>query len=303
MDGTHDNAPAPIGYTQPASLCIAGMAEAPSSELGPDAVWMGCFLDSVLKAPDWMTLTALGQSFAEGCGYDRFLLVIDTPRRGNAEGAFILSSYPREWLNLYVKEGYVAFDPVLAHGLAGSLPFDWSEVDFSHPQTQELVYRAQRFGLRAGCSAPARDGREACGLLSLAKGEPEILKGARRAAVLSSALMASHALLARAVRIAEDQRAAYEAISGKLLDRDLQLLRDIGLSGSIEHVPCEGDAGRREIEGQVARIMSRLGARDMEEMMLRATVVGLVDWDARKGAQGEGRQPVRPGEPAMEPLA
>lgn len=46
MDGTHDDAPAPIGYTQPASLCITGMADAPSSELGPDAVWMERFLNS-----------------------------------------------------------------------------------------------------------------------------------------------------------------------------------------------------------------------------------------------------------------
>lgn len=253
------------------------LALPPSPEQGPDAEWMARFAAAIERTEDWPSLTLLTQCFVSACGYDRFLYVVDIPKDNGVDGSFTFSTYPREWLAAYLDRGLAEFDPVLAAGMIRMLPFDWAEIPTTHPKSAEVRSQAASHGLRTGCVAPSRGPSLTSAVLMMARNQDLVLAGARRYAILSAAMMASHLILQRSLTLAEMQRTRYASQAGKLSPQDVELLHRFRQGSTVEMLKTEG-MDPKGLESRLTRILKRLGGKDLDEALMRASVLGLMQW-------------------------
>ncbi|WKL27449.1 autoinducer binding domain-containing protein [Sinorhizobium meliloti] len=66
---------------------------------------------------------------------------------------FLLLTYPREWVDLYLYENYFDIDPVIEMSRFSFLPVDWSSIDRKKPEKCSLFQASRRIWSRT----PRRD--------------------------------------------------------------------------------------------------------------------------------------------------
>lgn len=70
---------------------------------------------------------------------------------------FYVTTYSDAWCEHYVKSDYVNIDPVVKHGLAGLLPFDWNSIPNDRDDVRRLFNESYEHGLgKQGLSFPIR---------------------------------------------------------------------------------------------------------------------------------------------------
>ncbi|HTW53975.1 MAG TPA: LuxR family transcriptional regulator [Stellaceae bacterium] len=83
-----------------------------------------------------------------------------SPRKGGSPE--LISTYPVEWTDHYLRQSYERLDPVIIEALATCEPFEWghefSGKRLSKPQ-RGLLDEAAQFGIRCGFTVPIHDGR------------------------------------------------------------------------------------------------------------------------------------------------
>jgi LuxR family transcriptional regulator, activator of conjugal transfer of Ti plasmids len=82
-------------------------------------------------------------------------------RRGDAPE--LISNYPVEWTDHYLREHYERVDPVIVEALTATEPFEWGQEftvkRLSTPQCA-LLDEAAQFGIRSGFTVPMHDSRD-----------------------------------------------------------------------------------------------------------------------------------------------
>lgn len=115
-----------------------------------------------------------GQSVAEMIGDIRAAYnlghvtyhLIRNPSEG-ADSPYVRTTYPMEWLGIYVARQYVNIDPVVRAGISRAAPFDWASLS-GEPHYDEVMDAAGEFGVgRNGFTIPIVDKRGRRSLLSL----------------------------------------------------------------------------------------------------------------------------------------
>jgi LuxR family transcriptional regulator, activator of conjugal transfer of Ti plasmids len=84
---------------------------------------------------------------------------------------FVISTYPTNWVDHYLRNHYERYDPVVTQALRDPEPFRWG-ADFSvrlaSSAQQELLNEASQFGIRFGFTVPIHDGRGPIAALTFA---------------------------------------------------------------------------------------------------------------------------------------
>src|ERR1700720_3964474 len=83
------------------------------------------------------------------------------------ERAVLVSRWPAEFLDLYVRNDFIRFDPIARRCRRSRQPFEWTATEYDNdpdPRTAEVMRRAADFGLERGFIVPINtpDGFEAC---------------------------------------------------------------------------------------------------------------------------------------------
>lgn len=111
---------------------------------------------------------AVFHQFAATIGYSAFLIAVYWPALLDEKARYIVDGYPdlpdrplhtpvgrrSDWMDLYVRRGYINHDPVVPRQTGYCRPFEWCELDPgpATPMTMELFQEAFRFGLCSGLS-------------------------------------------------------------------------------------------------------------------------------------------------------
>ncbi|NLR97324.1 LuxR family transcriptional regulator [Rhizobium sp. P38BS-XIX] len=86
---------------------------------------------------------------------------------------FYCTTYPDEWVSLYLRKNYFEIDPVIDLGQSGFLPVDWSNLDRRSPETRRFFKEADSFGIgRHGLTMPIRGSSGERSLFSVTSGLP-----------------------------------------------------------------------------------------------------------------------------------
>ncbi|MGR4870289.1 LuxR family transcriptional regulator [Variovorax sp. LARHSF232] len=130
-------------------------------------IWMEHFchgLDSASDAEDIFgcVVRAAAALGFEHCAYGaRRPLPMARPR------TLLLNSYDSRWQHRYVAAGYLAIDPVVAHGGRHAEPVIWSDALFR--RSPQMWEEARGFGLAVGWSQSCFDAQGNGGLVSVAR--------------------------------------------------------------------------------------------------------------------------------------
>jgi DNA-binding CsgD family transcriptional regulator len=83
-------------------------------------------------------------------------LVVRLANRADAY-PFYCTTYPEEWISLYLRKNYFQIDPVIELSRTGFLPVDWSNLDRRSPETRSFFKEADSFNIgRHGLTVPIR---------------------------------------------------------------------------------------------------------------------------------------------------
>lgn len=97
-------------------------------------------------------------------------------RRG-LDPPFVESSYPAEWISLYLERRYQFIDPVVEQARKSHLPFFWrfltNRPDELSETQREIFREAARFGIRDGYTIPFHNEEGCFAMLSFAFGSSE----------------------------------------------------------------------------------------------------------------------------------
>lgn len=100
-------------------------------------------------------------------GFENFILTgLPNPHQ-KAEQMVLARKWPQGWFEIYIKENYVAVDPVVRLCRNSVNPFDWNEAPFNRevePKALEVMNRASDFRMSNGFCIPIHGltGYEAC---------------------------------------------------------------------------------------------------------------------------------------------
>ncbi len=117
----------------------------------------------------------------------------------------VMHNYPDPWWQRYLVNGYLNFDPVVAHCTRKVSPVRWdtlASLASSKSPAWALLGEAREFGLRSGASFPVQSHREETTLLSIAsQRDTSSIQGIIKSAAPHTQFFACH-LLEAARRIA-----------------------------------------------------------------------------------------------------
>ncbi|WP_444944878.1 autoinducer binding domain-containing protein [Microbulbifer sp. ZKSA006] len=84
----------------------------------------------------------------------------------------LLNNYPEAWQQRYERQGYMACDPTVKHGIKSNTPVTWSESLYK--DVQHFWEDAKSYGLCWGWAQSSRLNRSAIGMLTLARSGEEL---------------------------------------------------------------------------------------------------------------------------------
>lgn len=85
------------------------------------------------------------------------------------DAPFSFLTYPKEWQNRYLSQGYLKFDPAVHLALKSIIPLDWSTIDKSVQNVRNLFGEAKEFGIgQTGLTFPIRGCHGETALLTVA---------------------------------------------------------------------------------------------------------------------------------------
>lgn len=104
-------------------------------------------------------------------GFDHFLYCARIPTSLTQPSIVIVSGYPVEWREHYVRQDYRRTDPTVIHCATSTIPLVWDDllpVEKRDPIARRIMEEARDFGLRQGVSLPVHTARGETGMLNLA---------------------------------------------------------------------------------------------------------------------------------------
>jgi DNA-binding CsgD family transcriptional regulator len=119
-----------------------------------------------------------------------------------AENPLFLLTYPDEWVSTYIDRDYFSIDPVVNAGRVSSLPFDWSVLNWTSPQTATFLKQADSYGVgRHGVTLTIRGPRGERSLLTLTSNDNVRAWNALRDAAITDLQVLGHYLHDRTLLI------------------------------------------------------------------------------------------------------
>src|SRR3954466_15371267 len=107
------------------------------------------------------------ERFARKTGFDKFTYVLRVNAPSLAPTQFVLSGYPKEWVDRYMDRGYFNVHPVVDHCQGSAPPVIWDDRTLDDGKAVEFWEEARSFGLRAGLSFAVHEQPGCVGIFSL----------------------------------------------------------------------------------------------------------------------------------------
>lgn len=122
---------------------------------------VGDFVEQSLYCSSVEQLFSLFQKYMSSYGYDRLLLALmtDHPRLHKSAEHGVEKSYPQEWFDHYMAEGYDHIDPIRQQIYLADDALIWKKIVDTQALTKKqkrLFHEAQEHGLHGGIAIPLR---------------------------------------------------------------------------------------------------------------------------------------------------
>ncbi len=228
------------------------------------------FVDDIERLSDQRLL--MDRFGRELGGYGYHAWVIASLPNGRSGSLALLNGWPQGWTALYRRHKLIRNDPIVAHCLRSTAPFEWREAPYdplASPKAKEVMDRASDFGMREGFCVPIHtsDGYEA--VVTMGGERPE-LSGQVRPALHLMALYA----YGKAVDLCMPQR--FPAAPALLTRREREVLQwtaagktaweisqILGVAESTITAHVKAAAAKLDTRNRVATVVAALRRREI----------------------------------------
>ena len=124
------------------------------------------FVDDIERVSDQRALMDRFGRELYGYGYHAWIIANLPKSGGRTDSLAMLNGWPQGWTALYRRLKLIHNDPVVAHCLRSTAPFEWREAPYdplANPKAKDVMDRARDFRMREGFCVPIHtsDGYEA----------------------------------------------------------------------------------------------------------------------------------------------
>jgi len=179
-------------------------------------------LDFVAKLNDAASsaaVTPMFEAYAGKLGFSNAICMRVPDAGEQLDAAFLLNSYPKDWVQHYDEKGYISADPIVRELFLSCQPFSWSEVlarrDIGDAE-RLIMNESADAGMHEGFVVPIYQDGGYTGIVSYAGLDPMITEESRGAVTLASVFL--HSKLTSLRRL--ENRNTFD-----LTERELECLR------------------------------------------------------------------------------
>lgn len=233
--------------------------------------WQGAQIEALATARTEAELYAVLTSAARDLGFDYVAFGLRQPLPLSNPKTHMVNNYPSEWQERYVREGYLAVDPTVTHGIRSVAPLVWTDALFrSAPNFWE---DAHAHGIRYGWAQSHYDAQGSVGMLTVARSHEVVTEGElkEKSMRLSWLVQAIHEQMGRVVAA---KQPPMPAIS--LTAREVEVLRwtaDGKTSGEIGQIM---DISERTVNFHINNSLEKLGANNKTAGVIKAAMLRLL---------------------------
>jgi DNA-binding CsgD family transcriptional regulator len=175
---------------------------------------------------------------------------------------------------LYLKRGYLAYDPLAARAATAFAPFAWSLEDLADAAARPLARAFEAWGVRSGLVAPIQDSAAGPAFVNFFGSEPRIapVDPERDALRDGQALLAAAQLHAAARTDLPVQGAA----DGVLNAREMHVLRLAARGLTEMETAAQLKLSRRGVQFHLSRAGAKLDTPNKTAAVARAIALGLI---------------------------
>lgn len=205
-------------------------------------------------------------------GFENFILAgLPNPHQ-RAEQMVLARKWPSGWFEIYIRENYVAFDPVVRLCRNSVNPFEWGEAPYhrdSEPRAQEVMNRAADFRMSNGFCIPIHGltGYEAC----VSLGGVSLDMSPRTKPAIH--LMGMYAF----ERIRQIITAADQSRFERLTEREREVLTWTALGKTSSEVAEILDLSKRTVDEYSIRAARKLRAQNKTHAVVKALQQRLIN--------------------------
>ena len=115
------------------------------------------FVDDIERMSDQRSLMDRFGRELNGYGYHAWMIATLTNPGGSAGSLAMLNGWPQGWHDLYRRLNLIQNDPMAAHCLRSTAPFEWCDAPYdplANPKAKEVMDRAADFRMNQGFCVP-----------------------------------------------------------------------------------------------------------------------------------------------------
>ena len=129
-------------------------------------------VSAVLGSKDEAMLSSSLREATRRCGFEMFMIAVETRNPVGVSTRFVSSNYPDAWQQIYTTGNYAETDPTVTHCQSRTEPMLWTESAFKNVGALPLLEEARSHGIVHGVSVPTHERINTKSMLSLARDAP-----------------------------------------------------------------------------------------------------------------------------------
>ena len=212
------------------------------------------------------------EDYASKRGFSYVLFWFRVPLLTAQPVQFVLTNYPREWIERYRDRSCMKIDPAVQRMMSALGPFALPESS-EDPGLQALIRDAGRHGLCGAFCVPLHGPHGAHAAMTLAGGAIPVA-GAAREQMFADALLFASRVFAAVLEIVASQTRHQRP--GELSERQRQILTAIAEGRTGEEIAEQCDVSKWRVKQLVALCCAKLGVATREQALMRALASGQI---------------------------
>ena len=233
---------------------------------------LGPLQQKLTACPDGEGLRLVFREFLLPLGFNASACGGFWPARQGARPFFYFQDWPQDWLDLYIRENFVAHDYGVAEARKRFMPFTWLEAKEMRElsQGEARIWQAVLdYGWRDGFNVPVHGPAGYFGLVTMATEQPEISADLRHHLHLAALIVHDQAR-----RLAGED--AVLRLAESLTAREGECLRWVAAGLSDGEIAEKLSIGSATVKDHIERARRKLGAATRAQALLQAYLAGLV---------------------------
>jgi DNA-binding CsgD family transcriptional regulator len=199
-------------------------------------------------------------------------LGLHVPQNAFTDQPFSFLTYPKEWVDRYLSNGYVKFDPAVHSALKSVIPVDWNTLNKSAPNVRKLFGEAREFGIgEMGMTFPLRGCHGETALLTITGDFSE-----KEWRDFKHENMADLQILSLYIFRMIEKSTGKEALIPKLSNREIECLKWASSGKTFEDISVILSLSSRTVKFYLDTARNKLNCLSVAHAVARGISLGII---------------------------